>query len=247
MVGLLYPDLLHTISEELKWVISLPDHIWRSLAEFAGRDPLAVRGDIIHAAHISYHFLWRRVLEPAQGLPWSLCRGNLQQNLEDLAAEDCPDEPVSSQLWMLWHGGYSQDQCVQVVRLLGQVGWTSLPCEQQHGSLAMLKRWHPEYTEATLIARGLMHQACRILPQESTEEKAIAAINRKISKICRAAPERAGGQHMLMKALISVAKGRKEPGGCALAPVGWFTDKIQEDEAKVVSNMQWLFSFVLGL
>ena len=56
-VALLYIDLLPTNSEELKWVISLPDHIWRSLAEFAGRDPLAVRDDTIHAAHISYHFL----------------------------------------------------------------------------------------------------------------------------------------------------------------------------------------------
>ena len=61
-VGLLYPDLLQTISEELKWVISLPDHIWRSLAEFAGRDPMAVRDEIIHAAHMSYRFLWRRVV-----------------------------------------------------------------------------------------------------------------------------------------------------------------------------------------
>ena len=111
-----------------------------------------------------------------------------------------------------------------------------MPCEQQHGSLAMLKRWHPEYTEATIIARGLMHQTCRILPQETTEEKIIAAINRKISKICKAVPDRVGGQHMLLKAFISVAKGRKEPAECALTPFGWCTCKIQEDETKVVSK-----------
>ena len=64
----------------------------------------------------------------------------MKKNMENLAAGDCPDEPVSSQLWELWHGGSMQPQCVQVLKLLAEVGWTSLPCEQQHGSFAQLRR-----------------------------------------------------------------------------------------------------------
>ena len=211
-VAIKYPDLWQVVSEELRWIIDLPWHIWECLALVARRHPLEVRDSTIQAAHTSLHFLWRRVLEPAGDLPWSLCRGDLVQNLRDLKAEpEEPEEPVCSQLYQLLHDDcYPDEKLVQVLQLLGQVGWTSLPCEQQHGSLAQLKKWHPEYTEATLIARGLMHHTSRILPQATAEQKRLSAINRQIAKLCKAKPERVGGQHMLLKAMISIAKGRKD-------------------------------------
>ena len=139
-VAILYPELWKILAEEMRWVIDLPEHIWRSLATVSQRHWMDVRDDVIHSAHISLHFLWRRVLEPAGDLPWKLVRGDLMQNLTRLAAEECPDEPASAQLWELWHGEYPKPQLVQVLKLLGDVGWMSLPCEQQHGNLA-LPRW----------------------------------------------------------------------------------------------------------
>ena len=209
-VALIYPDLYRVISEEMKWVIDLPQHIWDSLGAIAGRASVEIKDDTIRAAHTSYHFLWRRVLEPAGDFPWKLCRGNLVANLRKLKAGECPDEPLSSQLWLLLQKKITEERLEQVLKLLGHVGWTSLPCEQQHGSLAQLRRWHPEYTEHTLISRGLMHQTARLLPSISREEKRIAELNRRIAKICRAVPERAGGQHMLLRAMISIVKGRKD-------------------------------------
>ena len=209
-VAMTYDTLWRVISEEMRWVIDLPNHIWDSLGKVAGRAGLEIKDDTIQAAHTSYHFLWRRVLEPAGDFPWKLCRGDLVKNLRDLKAGDYPEDPVSSQIYDLLCDSTMESQLVQMLKLLGQVGWTSLPCEQQHVSLAQLKKWHPEYTEATLISRGLMHQASRILPSVSSEEKKIAMINKKIAKVCRAVPERAGGQHMLLQAVISVAKGRKD-------------------------------------
>ena len=35
---------------------------------------------------MSFHFVWRRILQPAAGLPWSLCRGGIGANLEELKA-----------------------------------------------------------------------------------------------------------------------------------------------------------------
>ena len=137
-VAIVYPVLYQAVAEELKWLIDLPSHLWASLGVVCDRHEHDLRDDTIRAAHISYHFLWRRVLEPAGDLPWKLCRGNLIGNLQALKAGECPDEPVSSQMWELLHSGHPEEQLEQVLLLLGQVGWTSLPCDQQHGSLAQL-------------------------------------------------------------------------------------------------------------
>ena len=124
----------------------------------------------LKAAHVSYHFLWRRVLHPAQGLPWSLCRGDIEDNLEELSKMECPEEPVSKQLWMLMSMKHSMPQLVSVIRLIGEIGWTSLPAEQQHGSLAAIKRWHPDYGLESLLSRGLRLQIARLLPSASKDE-----------------------------------------------------------------------------
>ena len=55
-----------------------------------------------------------------------------------------------------------------------------------------------------------MHQACRILHKMSEGENNIAAINKRVAKLLRSNPSKIGGQHMLLKAMISAAKGRKD-------------------------------------
>ena len=192
-------------------MVDLDQPAWEALASVAQMHWMAVRDETIHSAHISFHFLWRRVLEPASGLPWKLARGDPKANLREMAAGDCPDEPMSKSLWILWHDrSIKKEQLVMAVNLLSEVGWTSLPCEQQHGSLAQLKRWHPEYSVHTLISRGLMHQTARLLPSASAEEKRITAISQRMAKLARSNPNKVGGSHMLVKAMIAIARGKKE-------------------------------------
>ena len=75
-------ELWGAASKELKWVVDIPDHVYTNLARVVGGDcdPCMVKHDVLAAAHVSYHFLWGRVFEPAQGLPWSLCRGDMKSN-----------------------------------------------------------------------------------------------------------------------------------------------------------------------
>ena len=54
-----------------------------------------------------------------------------------------------------------------------------------------------------------MHQTIRLLPQASAAEKRVTDINRQMTNILRYVPERAGGSHMMVKAFIAIAKGRK--------------------------------------
>ena len=207
-----YGPLWSAATDELRWIIDLPAPTWQALASVAQCSPAEIRDETIRAAHVSYHFLWRRVLQPAIELPWQLVRGDWKENLEALKALDAPPtEPVSGNMWRLMNEHrWDADQLTGVVELLGQCSWSSLTAEQQHGSLSALHKWHPQYGDQRLVERALLHQMTRLLPSLSKAEKELNKLARAMEKLERRVPERAGGQHMLVKAIMSVARGRKD-------------------------------------
>ena len=206
-----YADLWGAASSELRYCIDLPEHVWATLATVADCTPATLQDKTIAACHTSYHWLWRRVLAPAGQRPWSLCRGDIDENLDCLAAEtDEPVEPCTRQLWLLLGEGHPRVQLRKVVELLGQCSWSSLPAEQQHGSLALLHRWHPEYGMEMLISRSLLHTAFRLVPHQSKLDKSISRVIAKMDKLERCDPSKATGSHMLVKALVDVLIGRKD-------------------------------------
>ena len=207
-----YGALWSAATDELRWIIDLPADTWQALASVAQCSPAEMRDDTIRAAHVSYHFLRRRVLQPASELPWQLVRGDWNENLMALKALEAPPlEPVSGNMWRLMNEHkWSASQLVGVIELLGQRSWSSLTAEQQHGSLSALHKWHPHYGDERLVARSLLHQMVRLLPSLSKADKEMNKIARAMEKLDRKVPERAGGQHMLVKAIVSVARGRKE-------------------------------------
>ena len=94
-----YEKLWGAASKELRWVIDLPGHMWSTLAVVARCRAGELKLKSIEAAHVAYHFLWRRVLEPAARFPWRLCRGDLDTNLQDLRNMAAPpDEPRAANL-----------------------------------------------------------------------------------------------------------------------------------------------------
>ena len=166
-VALKVGDLWQAASDELQWLISLGDFVWNTFEMICGVPAAELKSRSIRAGHIAYHFMWRRILQPAGELPWRLVCGDLQQNLLQLKEEECPDEPVSSQLWELMHAGYPMPMLVSVLEALGQAGWTAVPAEQQHGSLAQFKRWHPDYGVQTLLSRAMLSHISRLLPVQA--------------------------------------------------------------------------------
>ena len=211
-VGARFNELLSAASRELKWVIDLPLHIYEKLASVAdGSDPRDLKAVVIAAAHVSYHFVWRRVLHPASMYPWKLCRGDIAKNLEDLSElEDPPEEPCTKNLWELLQRGHSPVVLRKVVELLGECPWSSMPAEQQHASVALLHRWHQEYGLEQLISRSLLHQTVRLLPSESKTDKLMSKICKKMDRLDGKMPHRANGSHMLVAALVAVVKKRKD-------------------------------------
>ena len=110
-VGLRYEELWECITVELKWILHMPEAVWLSIGKAVGSPGKQLRGECIAAAHVSYHFLWRRVLQPASALPWSLLRGGtIRANLTEMFDGPKPDEPVSAQLWELMNRDFNMMQ-----------------------------------------------------------------------------------------------------------------------------------------
>ena len=141
-VAIAYPALWKIAAEEVRWIVDLPDHVWGALASVSGCRLEQLKDETISAAHISFHFLWRRVLQPAGELPWRLCRGDIRQNLEELSKqEEKPAEPCTAQLWQLMREHkYPREQLIETVECFAQCPWTTLTAEQQHGSLSALHK-----------------------------------------------------------------------------------------------------------
>ena len=205
-------DLWETAAKELKWVITLPESTYTVLGDLCDRPGAAVKDSCIHSAHLSFHFFYRRVLVPVGELPWCLVKGDIGRNLDDLAAEECPEEPMSKNLWLLMHRQFPKGQLVETVAMLGEAGWTSMPAEQQHASLAQLHKWHPGYDAGTLVARSLLLQAVKLLPSASKEEKAAAKLARRLEHVLKACPGKVSGRHMLVKSMIAICAGKKDEG-----------------------------------
>ena len=211
-MGCRFRELWSAATKELKWVVDVPRHVFVKIAEaIGGCSPTELQDRVLAAAHLSYHFLWRRVLQPASLYPWKLCRGDIRANLEELSElESVPEEPCTQHICELLQEGHPMPQLVEAVQLLAECPWSSMPAEQQHASVALLHRHHQEYEVNQLICRALLHQAVRVLPHQSKIDKQVAKVCKKMEKVQRAVPQRASGSHMLVKALVAVVQTRKD-------------------------------------
>ena len=205
-VAVIYDDLWAAATDEVKWLISVSDSVWSAMGGICKWTGDFLKDKCIMGGHISYHFLWRRVLAPASELPWTLCRGDIVANLQELAAGNCPEEPIASQLWQLMQIDFPVGQLQATVKLLGEVGWTSLPAEQQHGSLAQVRRWHPEYGVDSLTSRALLMSVSRLLPSQSAEERRIGVIMRQLEKMDKSNPDKASGRQGMLQSMIAIAR-----------------------------------------
>ena len=207
-VALRHDELWEVLAGDMKWLLEVPDMVWTSIANVANTTGTDIRAHCIRGGHASFHFFWRRVLEPAGRLPWTLVRGDLQGNLNDLAAGACPEDPVSAKLWKLCQDEYPPHQLVATLRLLADISWSTLAVEQQHGTMASLHRHHPDYQLNTLVGRTLLMHVRKLLPHVSEDEKQLARVRLQLQKTLARQPHQTGARHALVSQLFSHLRSR---------------------------------------
>ena len=188
-VGMRHDELWALMCEDMKWLVDVPLRTWALVSTVVGTTAEILRASCIAGGHATFHFFWRRVLEPAGQLPWTLVRGDVAENLEKLAREPAPEEPVSRQIWQLMRQGFNRSQLVAAVKLMSGINWSTMAVEQQHGTMALLRRYHPEYSAPTLLARTFLMHVRRLLPTVSQEERQLAALHRQLQKTLARNPD----------------------------------------------------------
>ena len=82
----------------------------------------------------------------------------------------------------------------QTVQLLQRCVWTSTFAEQQHCSLAALKRAHTEYHEGSLVARAQVLATRRLLPKPTEDEHLLARATMEQAQLAQNEPDRIKGR-----------------------------------------------------
>eukprot|EP00974_Lingulodinium_polyedra_P046797 4484952-Lingulodinium_polyedra.AAC.1 len=215
-VALRYPDLWQCLAEDMAWLMNRPDSLWHSLSAIAETTKEDLQTACLRGAHISFHFVWRRFLQDAGQLPWSLCRGDIAANLDALEEGPEPEDPVSKKLWQLAtgtycpeKGPYSRRKLIATIKLLGECPWTTLPCEQLHGSLAIFRRWHPEYGTESLLGRAFMHQFNRVIsPSVSKTEQEVHRLAAHLRQLSTKNPDKVTGFNQWVSTAMGVLKAK---------------------------------------
>eukprot|EP00974_Lingulodinium_polyedra_P093740 9083064-Lingulodinium_polyedra.AAC.1 len=125
----------------------------------------------MQVALVSYAFIDSECFTPAGGLPWSLCHGNIERNLEELASSpNRPEDPTAFKIQVMLRQGSNRQELVSAIRLLRECPWSTNTAEQQHASVSLVHRMHPSTELSTLLRAGI-HSMRRLIPAMDPGEK----------------------------------------------------------------------------
>jgi hypothetical protein len=103
-VALKADEMQNAVNEELQYLSNISSSTIERLAQIAHVAP----GKLLHAVHAcslrSVAFLDWRVFSDANALPWSLCRGDISSNLENLKNEPSPADLNARKLLVVLSG-----------------------------------------------------------------------------------------------------------------------------------------------
>lgn len=201
--------------EEMDWVRSLDGEAMQGLVDRGLSGKLTARqlhDKVMHAALISWAFIEHEAFEPACQLPWSLGHGSIRDNLVALGQqEEEPDEPTTFKIWAaLQKGTIPMNALVAGIRLLLECPWSTNTTEQQHASVSMVKRMHPDYTLKTILLRAGVHALGRLTPGLDKEDKLVEVLKKKMELMDGARTSKVNGRHMLLKALAEELQAQYE-------------------------------------
>jgi len=192
-------ELEDTIKEEIDYIASLPDSLWDRLSCCidGACDGTELKHKALNCAMITSAYINRETFAALDEEPLCLAVGNVEANLEALAARQDPARDVVTRQVqdLLKEGSISIARMARAFRLLRETPLTTNLVEQAHGQGACLMKYHETYGERMLRARALV---CQIKPlfTASADERRELKLRSKLEasevQLARA-PKRASG------------------------------------------------------
>lgn len=201
-------DLKTVYDDEIEWIACIGDYVWSRLSSLLQTATAAsLRDDCLRAACAARAYIDRKVFNIVRTLPFSLAVGlDVQRNLTVLS--DGPEpvhDDMSAKLWHLMRCGFNVNALADGVKLLREIHWSTVNCEQGHGSTAIIHKYHRQYSKEMLSQRAFLHM-CRPLFMLPTEAARLAREEHRFKRLRRRRPERITGRHIYLGELMTKAK-----------------------------------------
>ena len=204
------PDLLQTAIDEFEWLAGLDSTVWCTLAKLCDTSAQRLRHDILAAAHAAFGFVSMRIFEVAASYPFSLTQGNIADNLHALAGlQEPPLDTISWKIWTLLQAESRFTEVLEGVRLLRELPWSTKSVEEQHASVSLMSRHHPEYSEVMLQERATLHTLRKLMPKPSPEQQLVQKLEMQLQKLQRRRPGHIFARQAFCKALCDLAISKK--------------------------------------
>lgn len=134
------------------------------------------------------------MFDEARGLPWSLAVDDVDTKLDCLLDGEMPGEPASAMISTLLNRGWSRQDIKQGLVLLLECPWSTRCAEQLHASLSLMKRYHPDGGQESLMVRAGIHSIRLLLPELSMLQKKEQRCCDRLSRLSRRQPEKIFGR-----------------------------------------------------
>ena len=235
-------ELKQVMLDEVLWVQGIDSFVWDRLATVVGAKQTGVglANAAIHASYVQVAFAKFRVFNVLEAYPWSLAVGDIEDNLDDLAATDSPiSDPTTQKIRVLLQQGYNRKQVALGVALFREVSFSTVAVEQAHASAACIHKYHPAYESLMLSTRATLHQSRHLFltpPGDRVEAKAAG----KLATMKQKSPFKASGSNAFLASLMeqgrmAMPEGSKLPrafvDGVVRQHHAWFNALSLEDQA----------------
>ena len=167
--------------------------------------PGHVRDLVLRSANVSVAYLLDRCLDDAEGLPWSLCVGNIQDNLQSLVAGPPPvPGSTAAKLSVLVRLGFNRVVLEEAVQCIGHVKFSTITAEQLHGSIAVCHRAHPEYEQIALRRKTFCHMIRCLLPMTTPTDIVATRALAAVARLQRRQPQKCTGRQTFVKHIVPI-------------------------------------------
>ena len=191
------------VMQEVSYAHSLPAAIWELLASRCMWDGFSLRHAGMSSSLTSASFVFWR-LRYVRALPWTLVRGDVDKNLDDLMHGSKPSEETSAKIWQLLKISYPRAEIKAALRLMGNASFSTEVVEKGHSFASNIMKRHREYGEESLRCRSMV-ASVRPLVELDHVAKHVMRAEMQLERLARRRPQNFTGRQLYLQQLSALA------------------------------------------
>eukprot|EP00971_Amphidinium_carterae_P350592 6491640-Amphidinium_carterae.2 len=131
---------------------------WSTLSSFLGKAAALVQHEVLGGSMVAWSYIDAKFMRTLRDYPWRLLNGDVTENLRALlAADTVPDDPICFKIFALARQGTPERKILEGIRVLAGCSFCSALVERLHASAALVRKFHPEISRASIVSRAFMH------------------------------------------------------------------------------------------